>query len=1009
MQVHYGDYGDGVDLTGYVTHKLWITFENDDDFLSAIWASPQVLCYDPDDRDITFDFDGDLFQHEDVGGVRGDQQAFCLFGDNFPSSEFDSFVTIGTDCQLDGCLVFSIAVCPTPLQWETEFEGPDNGDFFDGGDIFIDDGAWFSVLNTTCGYAEVDLKVLAAQFTTNGNIDYCFSVQCFVHGDGAVQDTVTFCNSQLNPCTNIPLNPIVTILDDIDCFGELATVQIGDLTGNGDINLELYNVLDPNDPLLQLNDNIFTNLLEGDYYVALEDIYGCRDTSAVFSLVEPDSLQFSCDLTSDVLCFGEESGEICCTVQGGTQPYDIVLIENGNSLIGDGCFDNLTCGSYTVEINDAGTCFESETFAVSCPEELTIQITTTHVDCNGSDNGVLNGNIDGGSGDITATWTYPDATTLEIVGEDLLNVTINNLASGEYEMLGVDTNNCEITGLYLVTEPTAIVTDISTTDASCFGFCDGTIDVDALGGTGTLISVCEILGGGPADINALCTTDYVCVTTDDNGCMISDTLTITEPDEITYDLISNAASCFGECDGSVFIQNLQGGSGDIELSINPIGTYIENSPDSIGWVGLCPLSYEVTFTDLVTNCVITETGIDIIEPPMFLLNMAISDVTCFGADNGVIDIQCAGGTGEIIIVSPDTLACPATLTDLPAGIYTISILDESGCLASQSVEISQPDLLELSVVETVAVGCGGDCDGVAVYSVQGGTPDYILLLDGAIVQSVDLIILCAQEDYILSVVDMNACIDSTTFTIAEPDPIEILMAIDNVTCTGMTDGSASAFAIGGFPPIELEYGIPDLDLDNLSEGAYVVFATDSIGCTAQDTIVVLADIITNWSVEIFSSPLTCWNTMDGTTTAAVTGGVPPILFQWDDPWQQSTATAVGLDEDTYHVTIMDDLGCIIDTVASVSPNVGCFFISTALTPNGDGANDEWLIGGLEYYPLAVVRVYNRWGQQLYESVGYKVPWDGRHNGKKLPASDYFFVIKYDEAEESITGSVTIKY
>jgi gliding motility-associated-like protein len=149
--------------------------------------------------------------------------------------------------------------------------------------------------------------------------------------------------------------------------------------------------------------------------------------------------------------------------------------------------------------------------------------------------------------------------------------------------------------------------------------------------------------------------------------------------------------------------------------------------------------------------------------------------------------------------------------------------------------------------------------------------------------------------------------------------------------------------------------------------------------------------------------------MDGTTTAAVTGGVPPILFQWDDPWQQSTATAVGLDEDTYHVTIMDDLGCIIDTVASVSPNVGCFFISTALTPNGDGANDEWLIGGLEYYPLAVVRVYNRWGQQLYESVGYKVPWDGRHNGKKLPASDYFFVIKYDEAEESITGSVTIKY
>jgi gliding motility-associated-like protein len=1011
VQVHYEDYGDGQDLTGYVTHRLWVNMTNEDDFLSSVYGTELNVCDDPDASDIMFNFDCNLFQHEITGGVYGEDQGCIFFGlPGFESGPYDSYITIGQECQGEtGCDTWQAYLCPNQAVWEDAFEGPINGDYFDGGDLFIDDGAMFNLGPNPCGTAGTDLKVLLAQFTTCGDIDFCLTARCFINGDGALTDDVTLCSIEPNPCTDEPLDPVVTILDDIDCFGELATVQVGDLTGNGDINLELYNVLDPLTPLPQLNDNIFTGLLEGDYYVALEDAVGCRDTSVVFTLVEPDTLEFSADLTADVLCFGDATGEICFTVQGGTEPYNIELLETGETLDADGCFTDLTCGDYTIEINDAGTCFESETFSVNCPEELTLQMATTDVDCNGADNGELNGNVNGGSGDITVTWTYPDDSTVEIVGEDPLDVSITDLAPGEYEFLAVDTNNCQITDLFLITEPTPVITDVTTTDATCFGLCDGTIDVDAVGGTGSLDTECELLGGGPIDPNAVCAGDYVCITTDDNGCMVSDTLTILEPEEITYLIVNNPASCFGECDGSIFVQELLGGSGNIDLSLTPDGTFIDILPDSVGWVDLCPGFYNITFTDLETNCVITETNIEISEPPELVLNITTSDITCFGADDGIIDIGCAGGTGEIMIMSPDTVACPATLTDLAPGTYTIIIEDESGCEVSQDVELTQPDLLVITVTGTQPIGCGGDCDGVATYEVTGGTPDYVILLDGAIIQDVDLITLCAQDDYVLSVIDMNACIDSTTFTIVQPDPIEILIAVDNVTCTGMSDGSANIFGIGGIPPVTLELEDPELDLDQLSEGEYIVFATDSVGCTAQDTIVVLADIITDLQVEVFSTPLTCWNTLDGTATAAVTGGNPPIYFQWDDPAQQTTATAVGLDEDVYDVTITDDIGCTIDTLAIVEPNIGCFFIATAITPNGDGANDEWLIGGLEYFPLSKVQVYNRWGQLLYESIGYSVPWDGRHNGNKLPASDYYFIITYDETEEPITGSVTLKY
>ena len=63
---------------------------------------------------------------------------------------------------------------------------------------------------------------------------------------------------------------------------------------------------------------------------------------------------------------------------------------------------------------------------------------------------------------------------------------------------------------------------------------------------------------------------------------------------------------------------------------------------------------------------------------------------------------------------------------------------------------------------------------------------------------------------------------------------------------------------------------------------------------------------------------------------------------------QSTATAIGL-EDVYSVVVTDDIGCTLGFLATVDPTEDCLFIADAITPNGDGVNDRWVVGGLEFF------------------------------------------------------------
>ena len=349
---------------------------------------------------------------------------------------------------------------------------------------------------------------------------------------------------------------------------------------------------------------------------------------------------------------------------------------------------------------------------------------------------------------------------------------------------------------------------------------------------------------------------------------------------------------------------------------------------------------------------------------------------------------------------------------LPGDTLMLTVGDSLGCIDSLEIVVLEPEQVLLEAVNVDDLDCGAECTGAIEVASSGGTGALQLYLD-AVTDSTAispnaLINLCAQS-YALYVEDENGCSDSLMVSVVEPEPLVFDIAVQNVTCTGMDDGVAIIATVGGTGPTEWVFNEGVVDLLNLFEGEYAISGSDSLGCTVDSVLVVIADIETDMVVEVFTSPVSCWQTADGTATAAVTGGQYPIQYQWSDALAQVSATAIGLPEDTYSLVVTDDIGCTLGFLATVEPTEDCLFVADALTPNGDGINDLWVVGGLEFFPGSEVTVYNRWGQLVFRSVQARAWWDGTMNGSPLPAADYYYVITVESGMEPLTGTVTLKY
>ncbi|MDF3078626.1 MAG: type sorting protein [Sphingobacteriaceae bacterium] len=123
---------------------------------------------------------------------------------------------------------------------------------------------------------------------------------------------------------------------------------------------------------------------------------------------------------------------------------------------------------------------------------------------------------------------------------------------------------------------------------------------------------------------------------------------------------------------------------------------------------------------------------------------------------------------------------------------------------------------------------------------------------------------------------------------------------------------------------------------------------------------------------------------------------------------ESNPVVTGVEDQVYTLTVTGASGCVSEEQVMVKV-LKPIVIPNTFTPNGDGVNDVWSIKELWKYPGAKVKIFNRYGMEMFRSDGYNEPWDGTYNGKPLPVATYYYIIDINSPiyKKLLSGSITI--
>lgn len=202
----------------------------------------------------------------------------------------------------------------------------------------------------------------------------------------------------------------------------------------------------------------------------------------------------------------------------------------------------------------------------------------------------------------------------------------------------------------------------------------------------------------------------------------------------------------------------------------------------------------------------------------------------------------------------------------------------------------------------------------------------------------------------------------------------------------------------------------NLDMANLSPNTTytVLLGTDATNLVGPCTF------LTEITGNAVSLTVCCDETISlGDSHSMTATGNPNGTYSWFPTLNMEGANTdsptVFPEELTTYVVSSDVGACTL--TASVTVFVGPpVVIPNTITPNGDGVNDNWTISGIDRFPDAVVTVFDRWGQQLFKSIGYTKAWDGTNNGKRLPTATYYYVVELNSSDVKIpvlTGSISL--
>jgi len=422
--------------------------------------------------------------------------------------------------------------------------------------------------------------------------------------------------------------------------------------------------------------------------------------------------------------------------------------------------------------------------------------------------------------------------------------------------------------------------------------------------------------------------------------------------------------------------------------------------------GGCTFNYEFTINDL----------------DEIVSNLQIGNVSCSSICDGWATVDPVGVSGNYSYLwapEPNFGQGTDSVAGLCTGEYIVLITDVvNGCNITDTFNVFMPDSIWVTDTLMVNPECLDDDSGEISISVTGGAAPYQYqwyLNSNIITGATDTIVTGIPGEYLVEITDLNGCTITQTYQLTATSTLIVDAGSDTSYCAG----TGPALLIGSGNGITHMWINTQGDVLSTTDSLiidpesginnYIFIVSDGI-CTISDTA----------QIEIYDLPL-----VDAgpdieilTDESATIGGNPTA----PDFSTMSWSPLIGLNDSTVANPTASPIETTEYIVYATEPINGCSTSDTMLltvvpdfnpndgfTPNGDGINDVWIIANIDDFPNIEVLIFNRWGEEVFFSEGYDIPWDGLFDGKELPVGTYFYIIDLHDEKfpDAFSGPLTI--
>lgn len=577
----------------------------------------------------------------------------------------------------------------------------------------------------------------------------------------------SFVRYYVNGCMVIenPWSGTIVTNDLQACIGNISTGQNEAFTGYID-EVRLWNIARTEQQIKQNmtnlpNPNTYPNLLayykfEGNYNNVLGTGYNGvllgSPSLANTTGTLPTEFLISNVTETHLTCFNHNTGSISITpsVLTGTT-YAI----NNGTYQSSNTFSNLSANTYYLAIRSQEGCILRDTVDIIQPTDIQITKSTQNIACFGDSTGSIQANTSGGTPNYSYLWNSGQTSA-----------TLTNLQAGTYILTVEDDNQCVKKDTTIITQPPALQKTSTIQQILCDGDSTGQITLNVTGGAPNY-SYNWNSGHNTSAIQNLPVGTYSVEVSDQNNCIIRDTISLSAPLPLQSTLSVTHIDCFGNQSGAISVAT-QGGI--------PTYSYQWNSGQNSNAISNLQSGTYILTTQDLNSCLRLDT-VNILTPNEIQTQINKQDIDCFGNQNGEINVQVNGGIPNYSY-QWNTGQTSASLTNIQAGTYILTVEDSNQCVRVDTIEIISPSALLITEDSLFGIGCNSLNNGAIYTSISGGTPAYSLQWSNG--SNTNQITQLTQGNYTLQVTDANQCTISRTFSITKaPSPVADFISMHN--------------------------------------------------------------------------------------------------------------------------------------------------------------------------------------------------------------------------------------